>query len=185
MTAKIWLLCHAPTSANRSSAFPDDEPIEDSAREKLQVLSNRLPHFDHLLAAPERSTRDTAAALGEAVQVEPALRDQDFGRWRGRTLTEVFAAEPDDVAIWSSNPHAAPHGGESVVGLIERVGAWLDTNPVEGRVLVVTHAAIIRPSIVWVLRAPSEMFWRIDVAPLSAAELSRDGRRWAFRCTLP
>ena len=81
----------------------------------------------------------------QVTAVEPMLRECDYGRWTGRSLTEVQAEEPDAVAIWLRDPAAAPHGGEAVLSMIGRVGGWLDgrkANP--GRVVAVTHASVIR-----------------------------------------
>jgi broad specificity phosphatase PhoE len=114
----------------------------------------------------------------QSAAVEPALRDCDYGRWRGLTPVEVEAREPEAVAMWLSDPGAAPHGGESVADLIGRVGAWL-ANPgrLEGATLAITHAAVLRAAVVCALGAPPSAYWRIDVAPLTLVRLSgRDGR---------
>ena len=40
--------------------------------------------------------------LGFEADVEMALRDCDYGRWRGLALTDVAALEPDRFAAWLS-----------------------------------------------------------------------------------
>ena len=37
------------------------------------------------------------------------------------------ACVPAELAVWLTDPTQAPHGGESVVDLIDRVGGWLDS----------------------------------------------------------
>ena len=70
----------------------------------------------------------------------------------------------------------------SLGALIARVGAWLETHRGErGRLVVVTHAAVVRAAAVAVLGAPPQAFWRIDVAPLAALAFGSDGRRWTLR----
>jgi broad specificity phosphatase PhoE len=49
-----------------------------------------------------------------------------------------------------------------------------------GSVLAITHALVIRAAIAHALGAGPEIFRHIDVAPLTRAKLSGDGRRWAL-----
>ena len=80
-------------------------------------------------------------ALGFDAEVEMALSDCDYGRWRGLASKDVAEREPDEFAAWLGDPAAAPHGGESFAALIERVGAWLTQALArEGATLAVTHA---------------------------------------------
>lgn len=118
--------------------------------------------------------------------VESALRDNDYGRWRGMTPVEVEAREPDSLTTWLSDPGAAPHGGESVADLIGRVGAWLaGAQSLEGATLAITHAAVLRAAVVFVLGAPPTAYSRIDVAPLTLARLSGRNGRWNLVALTP
>ncbi len=107
--------------------------------------------------------------------------DCDFGRWTGRSLEDLASQEPDAVALWLSDPTFAPHGGESIAALVGRIGAWLESGAVRGKVVAITHTAVIRAAVVHVLAAPLASFWRIDAGPLSKIELRRDAVRWALR----
>lgn len=133
---------------------------------------------------PERRCVQTARALGLAPMTDPGLRDQDHGRWRGHELVQVEAAEPEAVHTWLTDPAAAPHGGESLLDLAERVAGWLDTRPA-GRGVAVTHPAVIRAAMVRALGAPPESFWRIDVVPLAQVHLTARHGRWKLRCLPP
>ena len=87
--------------------------------------------------------------------------------------------EPDAVAEWLRDPSAAPHGGETLQSLMQRVGEWLAGENVPRRqTIVVTHASVIRAAIVHAIEAELPSFWRIDIAPLSVTRLSGDGTRW-------
>lgn len=181
MTARLRLLCHGATAATRSGSFASDEPIEDRERVRISLLASQMPRFDLILTSPARRALETAAALGLTAEVEPALRDADFGRWRGRSLAQVFEEEPEAASLWSSEPQIAPHEGESISAVIERVGGWMDGLRPAGRTLAVTHAAVIRAAAVHVLKAPAASFWAIDVAPLAHVDFTHDGRRWRLR----
>lgn len=112
-------------------------------------------------------------------QIEPKLADLDHGRWRGDVLSRV---QPAELAIWLTDPTQAPHGGESVVALIARVRAWLDSLTSERvRVVAATHPAVIRAAVLVVLDAPPKSFWRIDIAPASHTVLHFRGHAWTLR----
>jgi broad specificity phosphatase PhoE len=132
-----------------------------------------------VLIAPERRTRETAAALGLSGASEPLLGDCDHGRWAGRSLAELQAEEPRALAAWLEDPDAAPHGGESVADVIRRIARWSDSpERGEGRILAVTHPTVIRAALIHAMGAPASSFRRIDVAPLSRLVLSRHGAHW-------
>ncbi|MBV8797521.1 MAG: histidine phosphatase family protein [Hyphomicrobiales bacterium] len=179
MTARLDLLAHGASEATRAARFPADEALEASAAQALQALRGRLRPYACVLTAPARAARETAAALSVDVEVEPALRDCDYGRWRGLASKDVAEREPDAFAAWLGDPAAAPHGGESFAALIERIGVWLTQSLArEGATLAVTHAPVVRAAIVTALGAGPSAFARIDVAPLSLARLSGHGQRW-------
>ncbi|HVX81142.1 MAG: histidine phosphatase family protein [Devosia sp.] len=182
MPTRLLLIAHAPTEATRRAAFPLDETIEERAVGAAQSLADQLFRADRIYSAPERRARETADALGLEAETQMLLADINLGRWRGKTFDEMLEEGPEAIAGWTSNPKSRPHGGESVEELIARIRPWLDHQREDGgRVIAITHPAVIRAAITIALGAPASSFWRIDVAPLSRAELRSDGRRWTLR----
>jgi broad specificity phosphatase PhoE len=181
MTAVVILICHASTVAVRKAAFPVDEPLDDKGRARAEQLAGHLPNADRWLTSPELRTRQTADALQLNAEVQPQLRDCDYGRWSGSTFDDVCTREPEAAAMWLSDPEAVPHGGESILSVMQRVAGWLAAEQTQHRrSIIVTHAAIIRSAIVHVIAAPPQSFWRIDIAPLSMTRLSGSSGRWNF-----
>jgi broad specificity phosphatase PhoE len=181
MVIRLKLICHASTSAVRASAFPADEPLDAQGRQKLAAVPFRLHDADRYLTGPALRASQTAEALKLDATVEPMLRDCDYGRWTGRSLDDVQRQEPEAVAEWLRNLSAAPHGGESMLGLMERVATWLDRqNSTSGITVAVTHASVIRAAIIHAIEAGPRSFWRIDIAPLSLTQLSCNQGRWTL-----
>lgn len=179
---RLTLICHSATSATRAAAFPLDEPIETASVARAEKLGQVLGRVDRSWTSPALRARQTAAALGLAADVAPALRDCDYGNWSGRTFADLERNQPADLALWLSDVDAAPHNGESVSALIERVSAWLDEiGSGRGHTVAVTHPSVVRAAIIRVLAAPLSSFWRIDVAPLSICRFSRHAERWTVR----
>jgi broad specificity phosphatase PhoE len=181
LATQLKLLCHASTLAVRTTSFPANEPLDVQGREKLSAISHRWRGADHYLASPALPSMQTAEALRLSVTAAPALRDCDYGRWSGRCFEEVHAREPDAVAEWLQNPAAAPHGGESILALMERVNVWLEERKdIRGLTVAITHASVVRAVIVLAIKAGPQSFWHIDVAPLTLARLSCNSGRWAL-----
>ena len=186
MAPRVTFICHASTRALRAATFGGDDPIDDVGRAKAERLAGRLRRADRYLTSPALRARQTAAALGLTATVDERLRDCDFGRWTGRKFTQVLVREPMKLATWMSNPSSAPHGGESIAQLMERVAAWMrEPGREKVHTVAVTHASIIRAAIVYVIGAQLQSFWRIDVTPLSLTDLRTNGRRWVLRSMGP
>ncbi|QXE39139.1 histidine phosphatase family protein [Streptomyces sp. GMY02] len=149
---------------------------------QAEAVRESFPRTAALYVSPSARCRRTAEVLGLDAKPLPDLAPCAMGRWQGRTLDEVAAAEPESVAAWLSDPAVAPHGGESLRTFHTRVADWLDTLGSEtvagGRVIAVAEPDVIRAAAVHALGAGPGSFWRIDIQPLSAVELSGRGGRW-------
>ncbi|BBY81641.1 histidine phosphatase family protein [Mycolicibacterium pulveris] len=175
---RLTLVSHAMTDAMAAGRFPTDEALNSVGHRQIGVCTE-LGVADVALCAPEKRTRQTADLLGLAASVEPRLADLDCGRWRGDVLGRL---PPDDLAIWLTDPTRAPHGGETVVELVDRVRDWMDgLAERRGRLIAVTHPAVVRAAILVALDAPPESFWRIDVAPVSRTVMHYRGHAWTLR----
>jgi broad specificity phosphatase PhoE len=186
MTTRISLICHATTRALRTASFGGDEALDEVGKAGAQKLAGRLGRVDHCWTSPALRARETAAALGLAAETDDRLRDCDFGRWTGLRFPQVLMREPRKLVTWIKDPSSAPHGGESIPQVIERVSAWIaERGRNQGHIVAVTHAAVIRAAIVQVILAQLPSFWRIDVLPLSRTDLRTNGRRWVLRSLGP
>ena len=189
MTIRLTLVCHASTPALRAAVVADDEPLDAAGRAAALAAMRELETVEQCYSAPERRTRETAAALGLQATVEDRLRDCDYGRWRGSSLAALQANEPEAVGAWLTDPAAAPHGGESLLELLARVGGWLDglrAGPMPSRrIIAVTHPAVVRAAAVHALAAAPVVFWRIDAGPLTRLRLSGHAGRWNLRALQP
>jgi broad specificity phosphatase PhoE len=186
MAPRLTLICHATTRALRAATFGGDDPIDDVGRKKAESLAGSIRRMDQCFTSPALRSRETAAALGLTAVVDERLRDCDFGRWTGLKLTQVMMREPRKLMSWIKDPSSAPHGGEPIPKVVERVAAWI-REPGRDKVhtVAITHASVIRAAIVYVIEAQLQSFWRIDVTPLSLTDLRTNGRRWVLRSMGP
>jgi broad specificity phosphatase PhoE len=187
LAARLTLISHAATEAQRRAAFPLDEPLREQEMAKIAALGWSPPRNQQVLSGPELRALQTAEALGLAAAIAPEIRDCDYGAWSGHALSEIEASHPDDLFTWFTDPGYAPHGGESIVELIDRIGRWMGAQRDGGHTLAITHPVVIRAAIVHALQAAPSTIWRIDIAPLSLTDLRWNGQVWtarSFGCTL-
>ncbi|MEU9093366.1 histidine phosphatase family protein [Streptomyces sp. NPDC048428] len=203
MTVRVMLISPGMNAALREARFAGDAPLDDAGLAQARAAAASVPAADRWLRGPSPRCTGTAEALGLRPAAEHALRDWEMGRWAGARLSEVSADDPDGVAAWLADPSAAPHGGESLLELCARVGAWLDSlhggtagrvrgmaepgahGEGVGRVLGLAEPGVIRAAVVHALALPPQAFWRLDVAPLTVTELSGRSGRWNLRCGRP
>jgi len=175
---RLTLVSHAMTDAMAAGRFPTDEPLNSVGHRQVDA-SIELSAAERAYCGPEKRTRQTAELLGLHAEIDTRLADLDCGRWRGDVLGRVDSA---DLAVWLTDPTRAPHGGESVVDLIERVRGWMDSLTADrARLVAVAHPAVIRAAILIALDAPPKSFWRIDIAPVSRTIMHFRGHVWTLR----
>ncbi|GAB1332833.1 histidine phosphatase family protein [Streptomyces sennicomposti] len=182
MTSRVTLVSPAMSPSLRQARFYDGDPVDDIGAARARAAAGTLPAAVRTVVSPSTRCAQTAAALGLDGLEAPELAGLDVGRWRGRTLDEVGAAEPEAVTRWLSDPGWAGHGGEPVQRLCERIGRWLDVmSDTDGRTLAVVEPEVVRATVVHALALPATAFWRLDVTPLTATELTGRHRRWNLR----
>ncbi|MCL7429203.1 histidine phosphatase family protein [Streptomyces sp. YS415] len=186
MSLRVTFVAAARSSPPLAERFEDDRPLDQAGWDEVQRFAHDLVPLSAAelrYCSPTPRSRATGDALGYAPLVQLALRDCDMGRWRGLTLGEAMAREPAAVDSWLADPRATPHGGESLLAFIGRVGGWLDTRPVDDgcRVVAVAEPSVIRAALVYALKAPPATYWNLDVRPLSTTTVSGRAGRWNLR----
>jgi len=180
MSVRLTFMCATAGDTTRDALFGDGLPNERGLRE-ARAAGATLTSYSLAIRAPSTRCAQTADALGLETTLEPALRDFDYGMWRGRTLGEVAADDPYGYAAWLADPDATPPGGESVRQLCRRTANWLSSVPPgTDRTLAITEAAVVRASLVHALSAPATAFWHFDVPPLSMISFTLRGGRWSL-----
>lgn len=177
MALRLTLIAHARTLAQKQARFPLDEPVEIDREQKKGEWSKMFGRQTRFVCGPELRARQTAALFSGTVEITEALRDCDFGDWKGR---QVEAIAPAAMGAWIQDWQAAPHGGESIHGVCLRVNDWLDSLSGTGHIVAVTHPFLMRAALLKVLRCPPASFHAIDIEPLSAVDLRFNGI-WRMR----
>jgi broad specificity phosphatase PhoE len=186
MQLRVTFVAAARSSPLLAERFDDDRPLDQAGWDEVQRAAQDLVPLaaaELRYCSPTPRSRATGDALGYGPLVQLALRDCDMGRWRGLTLGEAMARDPESVDAWLADPRATPHGGESLLDFVSRVGGWLDTRPLDdgGRIVAVAEPSVIRAALVYALKAPPSAYWNLDVRPLSTTVVTGRQGRWNLR----
>ena len=173
MAQRLLIVAHAATPATGALMFGDPGELLPG---EVRRLSGRIACW---LSGPEEACGATAVRLGGNAEPIHDLRECDFGAWTGRPLVDIASDDPSGLDSWLHDPHAAPHGGESLAELINRAGRVLDDHSwPDGRSAAVVTPLVARALLVHALGAAPEVIFRIDIAPLSRALISRNQQTW-------
>lgn len=180
----IVLVRHGETIGESSIRFHgrNDVPLSDVGRSQMRSVAMRLDGrvFDLVLTSPLARARESAeiAAPAVAPQVDPRLREIDFGEWEGLTAEEIEARDPELFREWQRRLADFDYpGGEVRSKFRERVAESAEaiaSAPAES-ILVVVHKGVIRQICSHI---SGEILPEGEPELAGIVELSRSGRSW-------
>jgi broad specificity phosphatase PhoE len=130
---RLWLCRQPELDADAAQRAIGDGPAELGRRGRAQVLRwlelLQPVRANAVWCGPQPQCHGPARALAEARQqearVDARLRDQQLGRWQGRTWAEVMRDEEGAVrTFFAEFGEAKAPGGESLGDAVERLLGW-------------------------------------------------------------
>ncbi|MGE5828776.1 MAG: histidine phosphatase family protein [Micromonosporaceae bacterium] len=165
-----------------------DEAGEAQAHATAPLLASYTP--DLLVSSDLKRAVQTAAALaqlsGLAVEIDPRLRERDYGVWQGLTVAEIEQRYPAEYARWRAGQPLTDPGFETADEVGKRATAALRdvAERAEGATAVaVTHGHAARAGIVGLLNWPASAVSTLGVLEnCHFAELRHsEPRGWQLR----
>jgi alpha-ribazole phosphatase len=184
---RLLLVRHGEVEGSRPGMLlgRTDLPLSTAGRRQAALTSRLVDKSDRFFCSPLVRARETAALAvpGRHAEVDPDLREMDFGEWERRRYDEVASEYPVLVAAWSEfGPDFTFPGGESVGDFASRIGraarrfSELDVETVAA----FTHGGVIRALICHFLGLPLRDYLLFDITPGSVTSL----RLWEGRGVL-
>lgn len=148
---------------NRYAGITDVD-LTQHGRDQAEALAHwaTTAGLDAVWSSPQRrahaSAEPAAKANGLPLEVDPRLRELDFGVAEGLTRAEMTSRFPHDLAAFRGDPvkHHFPGGEHPQVAAdryLEFLGELRGRHP-DGRVLVVAHSTSIRLALCALLGVP-------------------------------
>lgn len=153
---RFGLMRHAETEWNREKRIQGhlDSRLTAEGERRAAAWGERLRDegWDRLLASDLGRALSTARRINRVLDLpldtDPGLREQNWGRWAGRTVPDLIARIPDLAARYGNAGWTfRPPGGESRAAVRDRGRQALCAAARRWpgrRILVVTHAGMIR-----------------------------------------
>ncbi len=171
MLMRLILLRHGRTGLPGRYVGSSDVPLSEEGQAQIQGLRPMFAamQIDGLLASPMlRCTQSVdLLGLGLPVQLDPDLREIDFGRWEGKTFAEIEAQDSELVQHWASgaNNFCFPDG-EATAEFACRIEAVKDRLLASDAktVLLVAHGGVIRSLICGLLGLSLDKYLLFQVA---------------------
>jgi alpha-ribazole phosphatase len=168
---RLILLRHGRTGLSGRYVGSSDVPLSEEGREQILDLRPILGtmKIDGLLVSPMLRCTESARLLdlGLPIQLDPDLREIDFGRWEGKTFPEIEAQDPDLVQDWASGVDGFCFpGGEATAGFSSRVDAVKNRLLASDAqtMLLVAHGGVIRSLICGLLGLSNRNYLLFQVA---------------------
>jgi probable phosphoglycerate mutase len=189
---QVVLVRHGETEWSKDGRHTGttDIPLTEHGRDEARHLRPILQQwqFALVLSSPLQRALDTCrlAGYGEEVQLRKDLAEWDYGRYDGKTSTEIAAQRPD----WSLWRDGGP-GGETATDVGRRVDRVIaEVRRVDGNALLFAHGHVLRVLAARWLGQPPEAgrYYALETAAVSVLGYEHDDsviRRWNQSSALP
>ncbi len=173
-TTLMDLLRHGePQGGSRYRGHGIDDPLSELGWTQMwaAIDGDAEDAWTRIVSSPMARCLDFARAVSDRrrlpVEVWDDFKEVGFGAWEGRTRADLKRECPDEYAAFYADPlRARPAGAEPLEAFAARVSGALEraAESFAGeRILLVTHAGVIRVAVSWSLRVPLETLYRVHV----------------------
>lgn len=141
-----------------------DVPLASHYLQDFKQLKQQLPaDFDQVYTSPSMRCEKLARYIRSDFQTKDALRELHFGDWEGQKWADIPFEE--SKAWMEDFVRIAPPNGESLREMFLRINQFIDQLRQESheRVLLVTHAGVIRCLMAYFLEFPLNNLFKIQV----------------------
>jgi broad specificity phosphatase PhoE len=174
----LWLVRHGETEWSRSGRHTGSTDVELSelGQREAEAVGRLLggKRFDRILTSPMTRARRTAELAGyPSAEVQPDLREVDYGDYEGRTTPEILTSRPG----WELFADGCPNGEspEQIRVRMDRLLARL--TELGGEILLFGHGHCLRGLSVRFLGLPigAATLLALDAGSISVLDEGRDG----------
>lgn len=180
----IDLLRHGEVEGGDIFRGSTDDKLTDEGWEQMQLTLQGEVNWDVIMTSPLRRCAEFAESLADQESLELEVMDNlqeiDFGDWEGQSPNELLETDNERLKCWWTSPtKTTPPQGEDFHDFRARVLKTLKQITAEHqnkRILLVTHAGVIRVILMYILGMQEENLFRlnVDYAALSTIRMYHD-----------
>lgn len=182
---KITFISHGSTiysednRFNEKSDYPQlNENGYNEIRSITDFIKRRGLKTNKIYSSPALRCVQSAEIISEALKQDfetiNGLTNRSWGAWDGLTIDELEKKYAKDC-ILSDVFASQPDSGEDIVNFNKRINKEITriiSENIRGRVIIITHPAIIQAAIANVLDIPPKSQFNIYIRPASASQIS-------------
>jgi alpha-ribazole phosphatase len=163
---EVYIIRHSPVSIDKDTCYGQSNvPLADTFPQDTEQFKKQLPKdFDATYCSPLQRCKDLAKALELSnTQFDNALMEMNFGDWENKKWNDL---NQDDLNNWMTDfVKVKTPNGENLVELFERVKLFIDNlrQQQHKKVLLITHAGVIRCLCAYILEMPLTNIFKIPV----------------------
>lgn len=162
---EIYLVRHTAVETLSDTCYgQSDVPLATTFEYEADKVRQLLPpSFDKIYSSPATRCHRLALKFGQEVEIENDLREMNFGDWEMQKWNNIPSHELDCWMLDFVN--ICPPNGENLTKLFERVSQLLERlrNKNFEKVLIVTHAGVLRCVWAYLLNIPLQNIFKINV----------------------
>lgn len=177
----FFLVRHAPHVLGSSvlvGRTPGVRLTEDGHAQAARVAERlQQEHVTAVHSSPQDRTLQTARPIAERsrvpIEIVAALDEIDFGPWAGKSF-DALEREPQWVLWNTKRDIGCTPAGETMRDVARRVVRHIEQVRADysaGRIVIVSHAEVIRAAVLHYLRLSFGDFSRFDIDPASISKL--------------
>lgn len=149
-----------------------DDALSEKGFEQMWAAVGDFDGWTRIVSSPlvrcKAFALQLAGHLGIPMQVEHDLREVGFGRWEGKTRQQLKQDSLAEYLAFYQDPvNARPEGAEGLTDFGARVAAVYEKilHLYSGeKILIVTHAGVIRAACGYVMQSPAANWYRLEIA---------------------
>ncbi len=163
---EVYVIRHTSVATEKNTCYGQSNvPLSDTFLIEAKQFKTKLPsNFDIVYCSPLKRCKELATELKlENIVFESALMEMNFGDWENQKWNDI---NQDDLNNWMIDfVNVKTPNGENLIDLFERVKFFLKNLKLQPhkKVLLVTHAGVIRCIWAYLLDIPLQNVFKIPI----------------------
>ena len=188
----IDLLRHGEVEGDAVYRGINDDSLTDTGWQQMVTALQDKNNWDLIISSPLLRCSEFADLVAEEdnikLEIDDALKEIDFGLWEGLSPDEILKQDADKLKSWWQCPtRVTPPKGEDFhefqARILKSLKQIIESNKGK-KVLLITHAGVIRVVLMHVLGMQEENLFRLNVDNASFSQVhiyhDKQGDSWTL-----